>query len=254
MTTFRQLLAYHDPELAAHLHRHNFLPSLYAIPWFLTLFAHIFELDKIFWVWDTLLLYPPALMEFFALGVMNQLREKLLPLDFNSCILMFSNMPEIDIQGCMAYALKTFKSTPISLYTSKVIDSNPSRWWESEATTKNVENEIAPRLSLQDLFSFGSPPVIVDVRTSEAYTRSHYPRSLLLPPTADSVYALEKYRNRPIVVISGHDDKAATFANKLVLANLPFVSTLNGGIDCIQSDASAVLEFNTPAPNGKKKG
>lgn len=39
MLTFRQLLAYHDPELSCHLHNIGFHPYLYAIPWFLTEFT-----------------------------------------------------------------------------------------------------------------------------------------------------------------------------------------------------------------------
>jgi hypothetical protein len=36
---FRQLLSFHDAELAAHLDDVGFLPELYAIPWFLTLYT-----------------------------------------------------------------------------------------------------------------------------------------------------------------------------------------------------------------------
>ena len=36
---FIQLLAFHDPELSAHLASINFSPHLYAVPWFLTMFS-----------------------------------------------------------------------------------------------------------------------------------------------------------------------------------------------------------------------
>ena len=36
---FRQLVAFHDPELATHLHKIGFNPELFAIPWYLTLFS-----------------------------------------------------------------------------------------------------------------------------------------------------------------------------------------------------------------------
>ena len=40
------------------LFRHNigFIPELYAIPWFLTCFAHVFPLEKIMHIWDSLIL------------------------------------------------------------------------------------------------------------------------------------------------------------------------------------------------------
>jgi hypothetical protein len=39
LAAFRQLITYHDPELNRHLTKIGFLPSLYAIPWFLTIFT-----------------------------------------------------------------------------------------------------------------------------------------------------------------------------------------------------------------------
>jgi len=49
-----------------HLHKIGFNPDLYAIPWFLTLFTHIFPLDKIYWILDTLLLGPRSLSLFMV--------------------------------------------------------------------------------------------------------------------------------------------------------------------------------------------
>ena len=40
---FRQLLAYHDPELGTHLYRLGFHPELFAVSWFLTLFTRSFS-------------------------------------------------------------------------------------------------------------------------------------------------------------------------------------------------------------------
>lgn len=42
LTSFRQIVAYHDPQLAVHLYDIDFQPDLYAIPWFLTSFTRIF--------------------------------------------------------------------------------------------------------------------------------------------------------------------------------------------------------------------
>lgn len=36
---FSQLTAYHEPVLANHLNEINFIPELFAIPWFLTMFS-----------------------------------------------------------------------------------------------------------------------------------------------------------------------------------------------------------------------
>lgn len=39
LAKFSQVIAHHDPELANHLHSINFIPELFAIPWFLTMFS-----------------------------------------------------------------------------------------------------------------------------------------------------------------------------------------------------------------------
>lgn len=39
LVKFSQLIAFHDPILANHLHEIEFIPQLFAIPWFLTMFS-----------------------------------------------------------------------------------------------------------------------------------------------------------------------------------------------------------------------
>ena len=39
LAVFGQLIAFHDAELSGHLRHIGFIPDLYAIPWFLTMFA-----------------------------------------------------------------------------------------------------------------------------------------------------------------------------------------------------------------------
>ena len=56
LAVFSHLIAFNDAQLADHFEEIEFRPDLYAIPWFLTMFAHVFPLSKIFHLWDTLLL------------------------------------------------------------------------------------------------------------------------------------------------------------------------------------------------------
>jgi serine/threonine protein kinase/rhodanese-related sulfurtransferase len=188
---FRQLLAYHDPPLAVHLNRINFQPDLYAIPWFLTLFTHILPLDKIYPIWDLVLVGRDGLPQFFALAMMKQLRNQLLPLDFNQCIMLFSNLPEIDIDLCLEDAMAMLRITPGSVAVSKFDDADASttatnggsagngggsgldldfivaaapppvvadetaadRWWEVRPPLDELRAEITPRISLHDMLS-----------------------------------------------------------------------------------------------------
>lgn len=44
LAKFSQLIAFHDPKLANHLHAIDFIPQLFAIPWFLTMFSRMYTL------------------------------------------------------------------------------------------------------------------------------------------------------------------------------------------------------------------
>lgn len=49
LAAFRQLITFHDPQLNQHLTLIGFQPSLYAIPWFLTIFTRKY--------WNALLIF-----------------------------------------------------------------------------------------------------------------------------------------------------------------------------------------------------
>ena len=55
LASFCALLSYHDPELAAHLDAIGFTPEQYAVPWFMTLFAHVLPMDQLYPCLDMLL-------------------------------------------------------------------------------------------------------------------------------------------------------------------------------------------------------
>ncbi|XP_021954144.1 TBC domain-containing protein kinase-like protein isoform X2 [Folsomia candida] len=116
---FSQLIAFHDPELTNHLDSIGFIPELYAIPWFLTMFSHVFPLHKIFHLWDKLLLGDSSFSLCIGLAILYQLRESLLSSGFNECILLFSDMPEISIEKCVQDSVEIYCSTPKSAIRRK---------------------------------------------------------------------------------------------------------------------------------------
>lgn len=115
LTMFSELLSYHDASLAIHLEKLGFLPNLYAIPWFLTMFTHVLPLHKILHVWDCLLLGDVTFPLCIGLAILNQLRQELLEFNFNDCIVAFSDLPEIDIERCIRDASHFYNSTPDKL-------------------------------------------------------------------------------------------------------------------------------------------
>ncbi|KAG8014732.1 TBC domain-containing protein kinase-like protein, partial [Nibea albiflora] len=114
LTVFSQMIAFHDPELSNHLNEIGFIPDLYAIPWFLTMFTHVFPLHKIFHLWDTLLLGNSSFPFCIGVAILQQLRDRLLANGFNECILLFSDLPEIDIERCVRESINLFCWTPKS--------------------------------------------------------------------------------------------------------------------------------------------
>jgi len=114
LAKFSQLISFHDPQLSSHMTEIGFIPELYSIPWFLTMFTHVFPLHKIFQLWDTMLLGNSSFPLFVGVAILKQLREQLLSFGFNECILLFSDMPEIDIAQCVLDSIKMFCSTPKS--------------------------------------------------------------------------------------------------------------------------------------------
>lgn len=125
LTMFSELLSYHDSSLATHLERLGFLPNLYAIPWFLTMFTHVLPLHKIFHVWDCLLLGDEKFPLCIGLAILNQLREELMGYSFNDCIVAFSDLPEIDIEQCIRDASHFYNSTPDKLINLLDVEEAP---------------------------------------------------------------------------------------------------------------------------------
>ncbi len=79
------------------------------------LFVDVFPLHKIFHLWDKLLLGNSSFPLCIGLAVLQQLRETLLESGFNECILLFSDMPDIDIERCLKDSIEIFCSTPQSV-------------------------------------------------------------------------------------------------------------------------------------------
>ena len=162
LAVFKQMIAFHDPELFNHLDEIGFQPELYAIPWFLTMFSHVFPLQKIYHLWDTLLLGSSMLPLCVGVSILEQFREQLLSFSFNECILMFSDMPGIDIEICVKDSIKLFNHTPPSASLRQ--QDNPNNRIKAPAEEQfmnlpekdflplaTLRSEICVRISPRDL-------------------------------------------------------------------------------------------------------
>ncbi|CAG5132571.1 unnamed protein product, partial [Candidula unifasciata] len=177
LAVFSHLIAFHDPELSNHLDGIGFIPDLYAIPWFLTMYAHVFPLHKIVHLWDTLLLGNSSFPLCIGVAILQQLRDRLLSFGFNECILLFSDMPEIDIERCVQDSIKIFCSTPKSAtyrqharpVKPKAAEDRPNLSYYSidyhdlpqtdlsmePIPLEELKGEKCPRISAEDLIELG---------------------------------------------------------------------------------------------------
>ncbi|MFT7807634.1 TBC domain-containing protein kinase-like protein [Arapaima gigas] len=220
LTVFSQMIAFHDPELSNHLNEIGFIPDLYAIPWFLTMFTHVFPLHKIFHLWDTLLLGNSSFPFCIGVAILQQLRDRLLANGFNECILLFSDLPEIDIERCVRESINLFCWTPKSAtyrqhaqppkaagdgngfnktptyYSSDYQDLPKTDLSREPLKLSELKAESSPRISAEDLIDLcelsgsghfkktkSSKPKIlaVDIRSSEDFNRGHVPGSINIP-------------------------------------------------------------------------
>jgi hypothetical protein len=75
----------------------------------------IFPLDKIYHLWDKILVGPSSLPLFVGIAILQQFRQELLRSEFNEAIGIFSeSFPEMDIEKCIETALAMCRVTPPS--------------------------------------------------------------------------------------------------------------------------------------------
>ena len=88
----------------------------------------------------------------------------MLSFTFNDCILIFSDLPQIDINKCVKHAIKQFCATPKSV-------GQRSLWPLDQLKTKNI-----PLIDISDVISLVkndkiSKAVIIDGRTKDQIQR-----------------------------------------------------------------------------------
>ncbi|XP_076446642.1 TBC domain-containing protein kinase-like protein [Babylonia areolata] len=246
LAVFAHLIAFHDPELSNHLDGIGFIPDLYAIPWFLTMYAHVFPMHKIVHLWDTLLLGNSSFPLCIGVAILQQLRDRLLSFGFNECILLFSDMPEIDIERCVQDSIKIFCNTPKSAtfrqhnvhskgrgkggveerpavsYYSRDYHHQPQNELSMEAMSiEDLKSEKCPRISAEDLVELGELSGPAPSRSPTKKRHNSKPMILMV-----DVRAPEEFR-KGMLPGSINIPFMTAFSPEGDLAPCPAVSTLN---------------------------
>ncbi|XP_055604984.1 TBC domain-containing protein kinase-like protein [Uranotaenia lowii] len=260
LVKFFQLIFFHEPVLAKHLHGISFIPELYAIPWFLTMFSHVFPLHKIFHLWDKLILGDNSYPLFIGIAILKQLKNTLLKSGFNECILLFSDLPDIVMETCVNDSETMYQFTPKSVTYRKYAlhEDEPGEFdlKYTEEDHKDVQQELYPRLSVYDLIRLlrdrPSSIAILDLRSNLEHKKVSIENSVNIPFSSVSlkdcrldmlnVSKLEPYlRKKIVVVVSTSHESALLFAKFLVDCHVSYVSVLNRGFDAVYRPEDKLL-------------
>ena len=262
LSIFKKLHMYHDPELAGHLHHISFPPELYAISWFLTLFAHTLPMEKIFKLWDAIILGNSELPIFIATAIMKQMRGKLLEAEFNNAMYLFQNIQGVDIMLALDDAKRIQEKTPSGLtnpYFLKSTSKESPHYIKLDAYNKEY---LYPRITKEDFekSTLSSVSFIVDIRSKREYDEYHEPSAYHISSfkseetareaTSDEIspsqqvgeHDFSKHLNQlltelnfkkglPIVIISNNSDPSQNQSilqteRQLMLEHVPYVSIL----------------------------
>ncbi|CAF1149659.1 unnamed protein product [Adineta ricciae] len=273
LAVFSHLIAFHHPDLSNRLETIGFIPDLYAIPWFLTVFAHVFPLNKIFHLWDMLLLGGSSFPLCIGVAILTQLKPLLLKADFNECILLFSELPEIDIERCVRDSIDIFASTPRACTYREHASDVPNYQVNNELDMDpfplaDLKFERCPRISANDVIELNdlkaptaslktSKLLLIDIRSPDDYIKSALPASVniayekafdnqnrIIDTRLQTL--LDQHRSLVKVVIGNKNHKQAVdFTNNLIMNNASRVCLLHKGIDVFKT--TGLLYVPTPS-------
>ncbi|CRK96501.1 CLUMA_CG009868, isoform A [Clunio marinus] len=256
LTKFSQLVMFHEPKLAKHLNSINFIPELFAIPWVLTMFSHVFPLHKILHLWDKLILGDSSYPLFIGIAILKQLKGTLLESGFNECILLFSDLPDIVMETCVTDSQKMYEKTPKSVCHRKHVlrTEEPEVFDINSVELSDIQREISSRISANDLVHLlknkPNDVIVFDLRPQNEFKRWHIDGSLNLPFTnlmlSDrrlEALTIERnnLNNKVVVVISVSHENACLFAEFLVDCDVQMVCILHNSINTLRSIVPSIL-------------
>uniref|UniRef100_A0A0N4ZHR5 TBC domain-containing protein kinase-like protein n=1 Tax=Parastrongyloides trichosuri TaxID=131310 RepID=A0A0N4ZHR5_PARTI len=182
LAVFTQLLAFIDSKLYFHLNEMDFCAELFAIPWFLTCFAHVLPLHKLFHLWDTLLLTDSSFTLFIGIAILVQMRQQLLNSQFNDAILLFSDLPDLSIDKIVADSLCYYHSVPPScshrIYSSEHLRDNATPLMN--ISLNELRTFHCPRISPTDLINLidHNRVLLLDIRSTTEFNMFSLPNSI----------------------------------------------------------------------------
>ena len=223
------------------------------------MFSHVFPLHKIFHLWDRLLLGNSSYPLCIGLAILNQLKDQLMEAQFNECILLFSDMPAVDIDAVVSSSMEIFKSTPSSLSwrQSECERGPPGPLDMTPIEIRVLKTEKVGRISGAELLKLtegsSQKAICLDIRPAEEFKLGTLPGAFNVPADsaftengmlashADTVEAARR-RGKIIAVVGSCKDKAAVeFAERLLQLQCARLVTLHAGVEVFRSAGVLVV-------------
>uniref|UniRef100_A0A7N4NWL3 TBC1 domain containing kinase n=1 Tax=Sarcophilus harrisii TaxID=9305 RepID=A0A7N4NWL3_SARHA len=234
LTVFSQMIAFHDPELSNHLNEIGFIPDLYAIPWFLTMFTQI-DIERCVHESINLFCWTPKSATY---------RQHAQPPKRSS--------DNNGVRNSLPYFSAESQDAPKTNLSRESIQLN------------DLKSEVSPRISAEDLIDlceltgtghFKTPTkktksskpklLVVDIRNTEDFNRGHISGSISIPfnsafttegelSQSPSTAILQNFKGKVIVIVGNVTKHTAEFAAHLVKIKYPRVCILDGGINKIK--------------------
>jgi len=270
LAKFSHLQAFYDPILFNHMDEIGFIPDLYAIPWVLTMFSHVFPLHKIFHLWDTLLLgnsnYPLCV----GMAILLQLRSQLLESQFNECILLFSEMPSVDIDQVVSQSKIIFDSVPNSVlhrandyhkpppsdqvegldlpcFQVGLLKTEKVARISARDCIDLIDSSLKERISLHEV----SKILVIDIRSIEEFRTGSLSGAINLPANqflelrlvpAHPALELAKQKGSVIAVLGREKgDEMLQVAEILLAHQIARVVTVHGGIQVFRKTNAIIV-------------
>uniref|UniRef100_A0A915PHP3 Rhodanese domain-containing protein n=1 Tax=Setaria digitata TaxID=48799 RepID=A0A915PHP3_9BILA len=147
---------------------------------FITLYLHDFFLKD-----NSSVVQDSSFPLFVGLAIMEQLRTGLITTHFNDAILLFSDLPDLNMERLVQSSLNYYKTVPASCTFRQFASKHVREEYEMTHYTVTELNEFCcPRISAVDVIRLTehSSLLVIDVRPQYEYSRGAIVGSVNLPP------------------------------------------------------------------------
>ncbi len=217
-----------------------------------------------------------------GVAILKQLRNLLLNSDFNECILLFSELPEINIAKCVTDSIDMFCWTPNScLYrehslstSSKEILVQDHDLEMSHVDLYIMKAELCPRISGSDVVKLyeakSSKLILIDIRPASEFSQSFIIQSKNIPYENINFIKLFQYSQNQLINSNINDNDSTSMlinylqqnkhllkiiasssckinnvvelSNTLVRLKFSKICILHNGVECLKS--TNIYSFN----------